>query len=473
MARGGVWSIAELVCDKLGNLIAFALVVRLLPPEAYGLFALAWALLTLGTIAMDLGLTVALVQRRELTGAHLDAAFWASMATSFGFALLLGVAAWAAAALLPGQADLMMLLAALGATVPLMALGRVQKALMIRRFAFRNLTVRAAAATLAGGVTAVAMVYSGLGVWSLVGQQVAYYAAGTAALWLLSDWRPRRRMPRQAMRELWAFGRTVMASQSLDYVNRRSDTLLVGFVLGTAALGFYSVAYKLVLVVSDGLLVIVGALALPAFARLQDEPGRLGRAYANAVKLAATVALPMLVGLAAVAETAIPLLFGPTWVPSIALLYALVPLSLAQVLFYVEDGLMMALDRVGWRLWLNVAYGVAGLIVFFAAAPYGLLAVAWALAARGVVFMPIGFLLSRQLAPIALGQYLRQYGVPCLAALALGAAAWGTGEVLAGTAPTVRLIAQIGAGVLAYGAVWLGVDRSYLVSLLANVRTAT
>ena len=470
VARGTTWSVAELVIDKVGNFVAFILVVRLLPPEVYGSFALAQAVLLFGVVAADLGLTVALVQRPEVQPGHLDAAFWSSMAAGAAFAVVVGGLAWGLSGVVDKEPEAYALFAGLAVCVVLVAVGKVQKAMLTRDLDFRRLTVRAAAATVSGGVVGVVLVRSGAGVWALVAQQVVYFGVGSAALWALVPWRPSWRFSADAFRQLWAFGRTVTASQSLDYVNRRADTVLVGVFLGSAALGVYSVAYKLVLVVSDGLLTVINALSLPAFSRLQGAPERLAQAYGQAVKVSVALSLPLLVGLAAVAPTAVPLVFGAQWAGSVPILYALVALSAAQVVYYVEDGMMMALGRSDWRLRLNLAYGVSGVAAFVLAMPSGVVAVAWALAARGVAFVPVGYWLSRRLAPLDIGAYLGRLAVPVLGAVVVWVAAWAAGGALGDVPAVVRLAGQVAAGAAGYAAVWVALDRAYVLDLFASVR---
>ena len=470
VARGTTWSVAELVFDKVGNFVAFVLIVRLLPPEVYGAFALAQAVLLFGFVVTDLGLTTALVQRADLTSGHLDAAFWGSLAVGTAFAVAVGGAAGAAGYLVEDGPGVLVLLAWLSVSVLLTAAGRVQRALLTRAFDFKRLTIRAAASTLAGGAVGVAMVQNGGGVWSLVAQQVVYFGVSSLSLWALVPWRPSWTFRREAFEELWAFGRTVVAAQSLDYLNRRADTVLVGVFLGPAALGIYSVAYKLVLVVSDGVLTVVNAVALPAFSKLQGAPDRLSEAYGHALKGSAALAFPLLAGLAAVAPTAVPLLFGEQWSASVPVLYALVALSVAQVVYYVEDGMMMALGRSGWRLRLNVAYGVSGVVAFFAAVSGGVLAVAWALAARGAAFLPVGYLLGRRLAPLSAVAYLGRFTVPALGCAGLWAATWAAGAALPEAPAVLRLGAQVLAGAAGYFAVWASLDRPYVSHVLVAAR---
>ncbi len=57
----------------------------------------------------------------------------------------------------------------------------------------------------------------------------------------------------------------------VNIFNRRSDDLLIGYFLGPTALGYYVIAYRLVLVMTRLLTGVTQAVVLPIFSRLLND----------------------------------------------------------------------------------------------------------------------------------------------------------------------------------------------------------
>ena len=86
----------------------------------------------------------------------------------------------------------------------------------------------------------------------------------------------------------------------LGWVNLNVDNLLVGRFSGSTALGIYSIAYNVMALPSQNLMSPLRDVLYAAFARLHDEPRRLGNAWLRINNLAGSVLVPAFLGLAAV-----------------------------------------------------------------------------------------------------------------------------------------------------------------------------
>ena len=85
-----------------------------------------------------------------------------------------------------------------------------------------------------------------------------------------------------------------MVELKVGYLSRRSDNLIVGALLGPAALGIYSVGYRFLLLLTGLLTQTLTAVAYPVFSRLQGSPEGLRDGLYRASQLSALVAVPAL-----------------------------------------------------------------------------------------------------------------------------------------------------------------------------------
>src|SRR4051812_45982392 len=76
VALGLKWQVITIVGRQLLSLVVFTTLARLLEPAAFGLIALVGVYNYFASMLADLGIGMALVQRKDLEPQHLDTFFW-------------------------------------------------------------------------------------------------------------------------------------------------------------------------------------------------------------------------------------------------------------------------------------------------------------------------------------------------------------------------------------------------------------
>lgn len=407
------------------SFIIFFLLVRLLEPEVFGLVALASVFVAFMQAFLDQGFSQAIVQRHDLEPEHLDTAFWTNTATG---ALLttIGIAAAEVVASLFHQPLLAPIIRWLSLSFLFSALSSVQNAILNRRFAFKDLAARSLVATFAGGLTGVFMALQGFGVWSLVGQQLVNGLVGVLVLWRASDWRPKFNISVRHFEELFAFGINILGLNVLYFFNRRLDDLLIGYFLGPVALGYYFVAYRVLLVVTQLLTSTMTNVALPTFSRLQTEPERLRRAFYTVTQFTSLIAFPVFLAIAALAPELVQVFFGEKWAPSIPVLQVLAFIGVLHSVSHFNGTVFSAVGKPSWSLAQISIHTVTNVIAFVLVVRWGILAVAAAYVIRGYLLTPMDLWILHKLIHIKLTTYFRQLAAPLVGSVIMVAAIFGT-----------------------------------------------
>ncbi len=394
--HGGVWSVAEALGSRVITTVVFLVLARLLDPEAFGLVALALVFIALTRIFVDVGFGSAIVQRTDLTRAHLDTAFWTSIV--LGLALggaLLAVSAPVADAL--GTPRLAPVLQALSSVVVIGSLTSTATAVLRREFGFDRLAARMFLGAVVGGVAGVTAALLGAGVWALVVQAVVQTTVGTVALWAVTPYRPGLAVSRSAFRDLFGLSSSVLGMSLLNFVSKRSDDLLIGTVLGATQLGLYSVAYRLLNIMIEVLTRAIELVALSAFSRLQDDKARLARAYGQAVSTIAALAAPSYVLVLVLAPDIIEVSVGDRWAAAVPVMQALSLAGIAHSLGATTTTLLVSQGRARTALGLTTATTVLNVVGFAVAVSFGIVAVALAHTVRAFVILPVSAVLSRRI----------------------------------------------------------------------------
>jgi O-antigen/teichoic acid export membrane protein len=309
---GVMWTALQKWSVRLSTFVAFLLLGRLLEPRDFGIVALASAFIVVLTVLADAGFATYLVQVRELTREAINTAFYISTGAGVLLSLLLCLAARPLAALL-GAHELVTVLPALALSLVFVGLSSVPAALLSRELRFQALAMRQVLATLLSVVVAVALALAGAGVWALVAQTLVRQVIASAVLMVATSFRPERAFSRPEARKMLGYSTKAMGAQLLAQLRDQGEALLIGALAGPIALGLWTVASRLVLVVGDLLGTVLGTVAVPLFARVQNEPRRLSRAIAATSSIAMLVLAPALVSMALVSTELVPHVFGKQW----------------------------------------------------------------------------------------------------------------------------------------------------------------
>ncbi|RLS90938.1 MAG: lipopolysaccharide biosynthesis protein [Planctomycetota bacterium] len=294
-------------------------------------------------ILVDSGMTMAIVQRKDLDPRDLDSIFWLNI----GLSLLLTLAGFLSADLLSvvvENPEVALIFAALSPIVFIKGLTVVQMGLAQRDFRFKVLAVRGGAAAAVGGVVGIACAISGLGLWSIVAQNLATAVIALALLWRLGSWRPTLRFEWQRAASFFRFASGVLNSQIAVFFSNSIDILVVGAFFGEAALGVFRLALRIVNMAVDVFVRPIQVLAVSQLAALQHDPPMLRQAALQVLRISTTIMFPAMAALAVSAEL-IGALLGDEWRDAESAVRILIFIGLAKSITLLSGPMMLALGR--------------------------------------------------------------------------------------------------------------------------------
>lgn len=398
--RSAAWLYAGQILTTVLGFVAGVVLARLLGPPEFGLFIAVTAFTSVFMMIVQFGLPQALLQARTLSAATIDGAFWWMVLCSW----LMVAAALALAPLLAGLYDsegFALVLGLMSAMFLIAPYNGIGLALLRRELRF-DLVVRIEVlALLVSMPVGIGAALAGAGVFALVGGALVGMLVVTVALARTLTWRPGR--PRLAS-GLLGYGWFAMLNALLGTTAGRVDNMLVGGLLGTAALGLYNRAFSLARIPTDQFADSLGPLVLRTLAVVQDDPARGRALVTKATAAIALVTLPLLALLLVGGPLAIGFLYGPAWAGAGEPLRIMVVGALFLVLSVGVRGYINALGLVRALLWVN-ALGMFGTVAMILALwPFGLNGVAIGISLREAAMF---LLLVRLLARAGVGVDLR------------------------------------------------------------------
>lgn len=469
--RGSAWVAVSYGGRNLISILSLLVLVRLLEPAAFGLVALAWTVLRVLEQLQGSGIGSALIFRRE----DVERA----AASALVFAACSGVLFYAGgfflAPLLSGFFDAPELTDVLRVML-LMAIIRglavVPGALLEREIDFR---ARAKGELLAGisyGGVALGLAFSGAGVWSLVAGHLVATAVQTAVFWMLIPWRPSpRRASWPILRDMLRYGRFVGATNIVNLANNTVDTLVVGRVLSTAAVGFYSVTYRLADFPNSVIGYIVGRVLFPVYSMVQADMATFRRVYVQNIQRIALLALPVSVALFVLAEPIVRALLGEDWLRIVTPLKILAVYGLVKSFAAPCGEVFRGAGKPQLGLMIAAAHAVVAVPLLIVLTPrYGLEGAASAMLGAMCVTTAPALYLAFRLIDLRLGLLGRAL-LPSLAcAAALGVVLALAVEPAETMAPLPAMFLLVGLGVGVYIVATAVFARGIIVPMWVNIR---
>lgn len=333
-ARGAALTLGAQGAKILIQVASVVVLARLLTPHDYGLIAMVVAIIGVGEIFRDFGLSAAAIQARTLSRHQRDNLFWLN--TAIGVVLTAAVYASAGLlALVYGEDELIPIAQALSLTFLFNGLATQYRADLIRNLRFASLARADVAAPAIALAAAIIAAVNGLGFWALVVQQLAQALVLLAVLAVAAGWLPglpRRGVP---MRGLVKFGWNLVASQLVGYVSNNLDSVLIGVRFGAGPLGIYNRAFQLLMTPLGQIRSPLTTVALPVLTRLANDDRRFGEYVARgqlALGYTVVAALGIVVG---TADPLTLLFLGERWVDVAPILRLLAVAGIFQILAFV------------------------------------------------------------------------------------------------------------------------------------------
>ena len=300
--KGVGWSFIDNLSSSGVSFLVGLVLARLLTPSEYGIMAILTIFIAVSTSIVDSGFSNALIRKTDAKRVDYNTVFLFNLVVSGLLYIVLFFAAPAISVFFK-EPLLVEVMRVIGWVLVINALGIIPRTLFVKDVNFKTQTKVSLIASVSSGVLGIGMALAGMGVWSLVGQQLSRQLLNTLFLWIYSTWRP-----------IW------LLSGLLDTVFKEIYSLVIGRCYTSAQLGQYTRASQFNQIFSSNLTTVIQRVSYPVLSSIQDESDRLRDAYRKVIKSTMLVTFACMLGLAAVAKPLLIILIGEKWLPAVGFL---------------------------------------------------------------------------------------------------------------------------------------------------------
>lgn len=298
------------------SLAVTAVLSRLLPPEDFGVMAIASVIINFFGIFTNIGFSAAIIQYKNLSSRDLSNIH----AFTLWLGLFLSIAFFASSWLIAAfyhDSQLIPLCQLLSISLFFSAASIVPNNLFYRDKDFRFIAWRTFWIQVICGIISIAAALFGMGIYTLTLQPII----SSMLIYIVSL----KRYPQafhwtlgiESIRKIWNYSLYQFMFNIVNYFTCNLDKLLIGNTLGMKQLGFYEKSYRLMMLPLQNITFVLTPVMHPILSDLQKDKFQLAIAHERIAKILAIIGFPLSALLYFCAPELVLLFFGDQWIASI------------------------------------------------------------------------------------------------------------------------------------------------------------
>lgn len=458
--KGTAWNSVASLARIASALLILPILTRLLDPADFGILAVGMPIVLFMMLFNDMGIGPALVRADNPSKAFWSTAFF----TNLFMGALLTLIVYLTAGLVAQGFKLPRaepILQALAFALILNCFSVVPGAWLLRQFQFRSLALVEIVSSFTGIAVAIYSAYQGAGAWALVWQQLTMFAIKSSMLWALARVPISLTFKWSEIRTVLPFISNLLGSQIINFFARNSDNFIIARWLGDAALGFYSIAYRIMLMPIQFFAWGIASVLLATLSTFKSDLPRVKSACLRVFRIIALITFPAMAGIAALSEPIVGFLLGAKMLPAAPVLAILAPIGAFQSLSSSQGSMFMTLGRTDILLKYTILTTIVVIISFLIGIQYGLVGTAAAYLVGNILLVAPIFRSLLGLMGGTLADMWRATGITAVNATVMGVTVFLIADhvALLGATYFETLLICVPIGAILYGVLLLVFDR--------------
>lgn len=386
--KGISWSGGLRISIRGISVLRIAVLARLLSPDQFGLFGIATIALALLEVFLETGVNVFLIQEKSDIRKYIDSAWIVSIVRGALMALILILSAPLIASFFRNNSAVGILL--LISVVPLLR-GFINPSIIFfqKEIQFHKEFVYRLVLFAIDSVFTIILAFITHSAYSLVIGAIIGVLFEIIISFIFANPRPKLSFNPEYIKLIFHRGKWVTLFGIFGYLAKQGDTIVVGRLMNTSALGQYNLAYTvgtLPIEASD----VVNQVAFPVYTKIAHEKDRLWRAFTKT-----TTVLILGTGLVSAiiyffTYPIVSILLGDQWLAIIPVVKLLAIYGVLRAVFGSASALFLAVEKQKY-VTVMTFFRVLGLAVTIIplVSMYGLIGAAYAVIFSVALEIPV------------------------------------------------------------------------------------
>lgn len=468
--KSGSWITFSTILQTALQFIQISILARLLSPADFGIVAISNTVIIFFSLFANLGFSNSIISKQENDKKVLSSIYFLGI----GLGIVVFLLAFYSSPLIVGfygEPRLSKVIKIASCVFLVDYFGSVYSALLQKELKFKSIAIIDIAGYLIGVSLTITFAYKGYKELALVYGGLAGEVCRTALRIILGRklFFPTLNFNWLQVKEHLKFGIYNFGEGILGFIQSNWDNIMIGKLLGTQLLGYYTLAYQLAIFPIIKINPIVLQIAYPILAKLKNNMRELKKSYIKVLDLITFFNFPLLAGLLVTAEGVVPLIYGPHWEATFPLIKIFVFISVASCLSHPLFTLVYTKEKPNLLFYLNILTLLVKIpLVYLLGKYWGITGIAYAFLIATIINTIFSFIIARSL----IGSFVKQFFksiykqvVFCLLLISFVSFY----KLYAGSASVLHIAIEIAIGGLVY--IGLSLRYKYAVFDLKNLKT--
>lgn len=347
MRGAAILQLASKYSGVIVQLVLTVVLARILTPSEFGLVATVSVFTNFFAVLSDLGVSVGIVQYRDLTeddvAGLLNISLLLGLALSVSFCILAGPISR-----LYGESSLAPLCSFASLSVFFATANAVPNGVLLRGKRFADISLRYVVVSVLSCVASCALAFFGAGAYALAANSVL--ASMGTFFWNMkaSGVRPHRAPLLPPLRKIGRYSGFQALSTFVNYFSRNLDNMLMGLAFGPSALGLYDKAYKLTTYPNTYLTGVVSSVLQPFLSEHQDDRELIWDRFITLTKLCFALGIGAVSVFIAASPEVVEIMYGTQWSESASMLRVLGVSVAFQMCTSMTGAVYQSLGATDW-----------------------------------------------------------------------------------------------------------------------------
>jgi O-antigen/teichoic acid export membrane protein len=446
---GVKWTTVSSVIVAVLQLVQLAILARFLEPSAFGLMAIVMVVIGFSQAFLDMGISNAIIYHQKITKDQLSTLYWVNILAGFILFVIISIVAPYIADFYE-EVELSKLVRLVGLTFLIQPFGQQFMILWQKEMRFSEIAKIDIVNKSIALVVAVYFAYYGYGVYALVYGTLAGMVSQTIQFMYkgLQEYKPDFVFKIREIKEFLSFGAFQMGEKTINYFNRELDTLLIGKLLGSEALGIYTISKQLIMKPAEIINPIITKVAFPLMAKIQDDTLRLKNIYLKIIRYISSVNFPIYMLIFIFANDIVLILFGEAWLEAVDIVQVLSIFGALRSIGNPVGALLLAKGKVNWGFYWNLGLFIYIPLGIYISSYWGLVGISFGLVLMMLSLLtPNWYFLVRTLCKATFMEYHKQIFIPLIITIISGIVIYSINLVIDLWYLKVLLVSGIGGSV--------------------------
>lgn len=359
------------------TILTISVLARILTPEDFGIVGIGMIFVALFTSIQDFGVMQAIIRR--------DSRLEESISVGFGLrwiiATILAVIVIVFSKFIAdfyGNPAITLVLIVMTLNLFIQPIAFSSLVLLTKRLNFSLIAIASIVQHIVLAIVSITLALLGFSYWSMVIGTLSGSASYVLVLRYYENAFFRPKMDIRLAKELMGFGIHLLVVGLMAFVIFNIDQLVIGKILGVVSLGIYYIAIKFGRALGEQISGTVNMVLFPTMVRFKDSIEQLKTAYMQSLRMIATMAVPLCLGISALSPVLVSVILGDGWQDAEApiailsfqgLLQALIPpaanvlLSIGKPKYMSMVATVQAIIIVAAVYPMTVLWGINGVCV--------------------------------------------------------------------------------------------------------------